>query len=108
MEAGLIGAAALVVVLIGTVLVMPAITRAFGLEFSLSSLLRPGLWGLVLLLLAAISLVGGAYPAFVLSRVRPVDALRAGSVSTGPRFVPTVLRGPCSSRRRASCSSWRC
>jgi putative ABC transport system permease protein len=92
-EAGLIGATALIVVLIGTVLVMPAITRAFGLEFSLSSLLRPGLWGLVVLLLGAISLVGGAYPALVLSRVRPVDALRAGSVSTGPRFVPTVLVG---------------
>ena len=92
-EAGLIGAASLVVVLIGTVLVMPAITRSFGLEFSFSSLLRPGLWGLVVLLLAAISLVGGAYPALVLSRVRPVDSLRAGSVSAGPRFVPTVLVG---------------
>jgi putative ABC transport system permease protein len=46
-----------------------------------------------LLLLAAISLVGGAYPALVLSRVRPVDSLRSGAVSTGPRFVPTVLVG---------------
>jgi putative ABC transport system permease protein len=92
-EAALIGATALIVVLIGTVLLMPAITRAFGLEFQLSSLLRPGLWGLVLLLLATISLVGGAYPALVLSRVRPVDSLRAGAVHTGPRFVPTVLVG---------------
>lgn len=92
-EAGLIGATALLIVLVATVLVMPAITREFGLEFSFSSLLRPGLWGLVLLLLAAISLVGGAYPALVLSRVRPVDSLRAGAVSTGPRFVPTVLVG---------------
>ncbi len=80
-------------VLIGTALVMPAITRAFGLEFSFSSLFRPGLWGLVLLLLGAISLVGGAYPALVLSRVRPVDSLRAGAVRAGPRFVPTVLVG---------------
>jgi len=92
-EAALIGSVALVVVLIGTVLVMPAITRAFGLEFQFSSLLRPGLWGLVLLLLATISLVGGAYPALVLSRVRPVESLRAGTVRTGPRFVPTVLVG---------------
>ncbi|HTU62689.1 MAG TPA: FtsX-like permease family protein, partial [Polyangiales bacterium] len=92
-EAGLIGALALVVVLIGTALVMPAITRVFGLQFSLSALFRPGLWGLVVLLLGAISLVGGAYPALVLSRVRPVDSLRAGAVRTGPRFVPTLLVG---------------
>lgn len=92
-EAGLIGGAALILVLIGTAFVMPAITRAFGLEFSLASLLRPGLWGLVVLLLGAISLVGGAYPALVLSGVRPVDSLRAGAVRSGPRFVPTVLVG---------------
>ena len=92
-EAALIGSVALLVVLIGTVLTMPAITRAFGLEFQFSSLLRPGLWGLVLLLLGTISLVGGAYPALVLSRVRPVESLRAGTVRTGPRFVPTVLVG---------------
>jgi putative ABC transport system permease protein len=92
-EAGLMGGVALVVVLIGTAVVMPAITRAFGLEFHFSALLRPGLWGLVLLLLAVISLVGGAYPALVLSRVRPVDSLRAGTVRTGPRFVSTLLVG---------------
>lgn len=92
-EAALIGAIALVVVLVGTALAMPAITLAFGLEFQFSSLLRPGLWGLVLLLLGAISLVGGAYPALVLSRVRPVESLRAGTVRAGPRFVPTLLVG---------------
>ena len=93
LEAALLGGAALVLVLIGTALAVPAINRLFGVEFHLASLLHPALWALVVLLLAFISLAGGAYPALVLARVRPVDALRAGSVRTGPRFVPTVLVG---------------
>jgi putative ABC transport system permease protein len=93
LEAALLGGAALVLVLIGTALAVPAINRLFGVEFHLASLLHPALWTLVVLLLAFISLAGGAYPALVLARVRPVDALRAGSVRTGPRFVPTVLVG---------------
>ena len=44
-------------------------------------------------ILCGIGLIGGAYPALVLSRIAPVEALRAGSVRTGPRFVPTVLVG---------------
>jgi putative ABC transport system permease protein len=65
----------------------------FGLEFHVASLLHPILWGLVILLLVFISLAGGAYPALVLARVRPVDALRAANVRAGPRFVPTILVG---------------
>jgi len=83
----------LILVFVGTALVVPAVNRTFGLEFHVASLLQPQLWGLVLLLLALISLVGGAYPALVLSRVRPVESLRAGTVRAGPRFVPTILVG---------------
>jgi len=92
-EAGLLGTVALILVLVGTALVVPAVNRTFGLEFHLASLLQPQLWGLVLLLLAVISLVGGAYPVLVLSRVRPVESLRAGTIRSGPRFVPTILVG---------------
>jgi putative ABC transport system permease protein len=93
LEAALLGTAALVLVLVGTLLAVPAINRLFGLEFHLVSLLHPALWALVIVLLVFISLAGGAYPALVLARVRPVDALRAASVRTGPRFVPTILVG---------------
>jgi putative ABC transport system permease protein len=92
-EAGLLGGVALILVFVGTLLVVPAVNKSFGLDFHLSSLLQPQLWGLVVLLLALISLVGGAYPALVLSRVRPVESLRAGTVRAGPRFVPTILVG---------------
>jgi putative ABC transport system permease protein len=93
LEAALIGMAALILVLVGTVLAVPVINRAFGLEFHLAALLRPTLWALVALLLVLISLAGGAYPALVLARVRPVEALRSANVRAGPRFVPTILVG---------------
>ena len=92
-EAGLLGGVALILVFVGTALVVPAVNRKFGLELHLASLLQPQVWALVLLLLATISLVAGAYPALVLSRVRPVESLRAGAVRAGPRFVPTILVG---------------
>ena len=93
LEAALMGLAALVLVLVGTVLAVPALNRLFGLEFHLASLLHPMLWLLVVLLLVFISLAGGAYPALVLARLRPVDALRSANVRAGPRFVPTILVG---------------
>jgi len=70
-------------------------------------LLQPQLWGLVLLLLALISLVGGAYPALVLSRVRPVESLRAGTVRAG-RASCQPYSSACSLQRPASCWWWHC
>ena len=93
LEAALLGTAALVLVLAGTAVAVPAINRMLGLEFHLAALLHPQLWALVGGVLAFISLAGGAYPALVLARVRPVDALRSASLRAGPRFVPTVLVG---------------
>jgi putative ABC transport system permease protein len=46
---------------------------------------------IVLLSVIAIAIVAGAYPAFVLSRISVADALRAGKVRAGPRFVPALL-----------------
>jgi putative ABC transport system permease protein len=92
-EAALTGVTALIIVLVGTALAVPVMNKVFGLELHPGSMLQPTLWGLVILLLAVISLVGGGYPAFVLSRVRPIESLRAANVRAGPRFVPTVLVG---------------
>ena len=92
-EAALLGAVAIVVVLIGTMLAIGPLNSVLNTSVHLSALLRPGLWALIGGLIAAVALVGGAYPALVLSQMRPVESLRAGSVRAGPRFVPTVLVG---------------
>jgi putative ABC transport system permease protein len=93
LEAALLGGIALVIVLAGVALGLKPLSQALGIDLSPSSLAQPGLWALVLALLASVTLVGGAYPALVLSGIRPIDALRAGAVRAGPRFVPTVLVG---------------
>ncbi len=90
-EAALLGTAALVIVVAGTALAIPLLNNMLDLELRFPSLAEPGIWLGVLLLIACISLAGGAYPALVLSRVRPVEAVRAGAVRAGPRFVPTLL-----------------
>jgi putative ABC transport system permease protein len=92
-EAALLGTAALVLVVVGIALAIPPLNRAFDLTLQMPPLTDLRLWATVVAILGGISLVGGAYPALVLSRVAPVEALRAGSVRTGPRFVPTVLVG---------------
>jgi putative ABC transport system permease protein len=92
-EAGLLGATAVVIVIALAFLVIEPINRALQTNLTIAAMLKPDLWLMVVGLIAAISLMGGLYPALVLSRVRPVEALRAGSVRAGPRFVPTILVG---------------
>lgn len=92
-EAALLGAAATVIVVLLALLVVEPVNRALQQNFTLASLMRPQLWLMIGGVLVVISVMGGLYPALALSRVRPVDALRAGSVRAGPRFVPTVLVG---------------
>ena len=92
-EAALLGGVAIVIVLIGALLAIEPLNRVLGTSVHMTAMLRPGLWALIGGLIAAVALVGGAYPALVLSQVRPVESLRAGSVRAGPRFVPTVLVG---------------
>jgi putative ABC transport system permease protein len=92
-EAALLGLTAIVIVVLLTLLVIEPINRALSTNFTLASLLMPGLWLMVAGLLAAISVMGGLYPAIALSKVRPVDALRSGAVRAGPSFVPTILVG---------------
>jgi putative ABC transport system permease protein len=92
-EAGLLGVTAVALVLVLAVLVIEPLNRALQTNFTFASLLMPQLWLMAVALIATVSLIGGMYPALALARVRPVDALRAGKVKGGPRFVPTILVG---------------
>jgi putative ABC transport system permease protein len=50
-------------------------------------------WLMLLTLLTSVTLTAGTYPAFILSSVRPVQAMRAGSVRSGGRYIPRLLVG---------------
>lgn len=53
----------------------------------------PEAWGVIAAIVGAVSLVAGLYPALVLSRIRPADALRSGKSRSGPGFVARILVG---------------
>jgi len=92
-EAAILSAAALVIAVGVVALIAPIVYNAVGIDMGLATFDDPKFWLFMVALLAAVTLLGGAYPAFVLSRVRPIEALRLGRVRLGPRFASTLLVG---------------
>ena len=92
-EAALLSAAALVIAVAIVALISPIVYNSVGIDMRLATFGDPRFWFFVIALLVAVTLLGGAYPAFVLSRVRPIEALRVGRVRLGPRFASTLLVG---------------
>jgi putative ABC transport system permease protein len=93
LEAALLTAVALAVAVAAVELVAPVVRNAVGIDMRLALLGSPRFWVFIAALLAGVTVLGGAYPAFVLSRVRPIEALRLGRVRIGPRFASTILVG---------------
>jgi putative ABC transport system permease protein len=52
-----------------------------------------GAWMFLVILVACVTVAAGAYPAFVVSRVLPLDALRASRLRIGPRRLTASLVG---------------
>ena len=52
-----------------------------------------GFWAFLASAVIAVTVVAGGYPAFVLARVRPIQALRAGAIKGGPRRLRMLLVG---------------
>ena len=92
-EAGLLVAAATAIAAILVSVVGLAYESAFGVVLDLSVMDAGNLVVLLLCLLVAVTLIAGAYPAWILSRVPAVNALRVGQLRSGPRFVSTILVG---------------
>lgn len=93
LEAGVLTAAALAIA-IGVVAVLARpVYDAIGIDMRTGTFGDAGFWLFVAALLVVVTLLGGAYPAFVLSRSRPIEALRVGRVRLGPRFASTLLVG---------------
>jgi putative ABC transport system permease protein len=94
LDAALTTGAALVIALVAVQLLAPALREAAGIDLRVGlSLAGPGVWLFLAALLAAVTVLGAAYPSFVLSGVRPLEALRVGRMRVGPRFLSTVLVG---------------
>ena len=92
-ESAVLTAAATLLALVAVRLMMPVLHNAVGIDIGLSLFDGVGFWLFLAALLGAVTLLGGAYPALVLSRVAPVEALRVGRSRIGPRFAGTILVG---------------
>jgi putative ABC transport system permease protein len=92
-EAALLTLAALAVAVAAVLLAAPALKNAAGIDLLLALRGNTAFWAFLAVLLAGVTLLGGAYPAFVLARVPPVEALRIGRSKIGPRFAGTLLVG---------------
>jgi len=93
LEAGTLTIAALAIAVGVVALMSPLVYGAVGVDMSAATFGDRRFWLFLAVLLAGVTLLGGAYPALVLSRVRPIEALRLGRVRVGPRFASTLLVG---------------
>lgn len=92
-EAALLTLAGTLLALVAIALITPALRNGLGIDLNAGLFADLGFWAFLVTLLVAVTLIGGAYPAFVLSRVPPVEALRVGRTRIGPRFAGTLLVG---------------
>jgi len=93
LEAGVLTMVALAVAIGVVALLARPVYDAIGIDMRTGTFGDAGFWLFVAALLVVVTLLGGAYPAFVLSRSRPIEALRVGRVRLGPRFASTLLVG---------------
>jgi putative ABC transport system permease protein len=92
LEAGLLTGAGLLIAVVTVYFIAPFVNNAVDVDLRLA-LDGAGFWIFVTALLVAVTLLGGAYPALVLSRVRPIEALRLGRARSASRFMSTLLVG---------------
>jgi putative ABC transport system permease protein len=59
----------------------------------LATLATAQFWLTLIGILAIVTVIAGFYPAFVLSNVKPVQAIRTGKLRTGGRFMSRLLVG---------------
>jgi putative ABC transport system permease protein len=93
-EAAVVGVVALIVAVALTLAVIPLFNALLTQSLQPAAFAQPRMWLFLAGLVFAVVLLAGLYPAFVLSRLRPVQALRATSGRAGAgRYVPTALIG---------------
>ncbi|HEX5049053.1 MAG TPA: ABC transporter permease [Gammaproteobacteria bacterium] len=85
--------AALLVALAVFVAAQPFVKRLLGAELGSSFFTSLGVWPALAALTVGVTLAAGAYPAFVLSRVRPVSAIAVSQARLGSALFSTLLVG---------------
>jgi ABC-type antimicrobial peptide transport system permease subunit len=90
-EAGVLTIVAAAVALLAVRLLTPVIHNAVGINLGLG-LYSAGFWLFLAGVLLVVTLLGGAYPSFVLARVPPIEALRIGRTKVD-HLRATVLVG---------------
>jgi putative ABC transport system permease protein len=92
-EAGLLVALSLVVALAAFVALQPLVRTLLGTELDAVFFSTLGILPALGVLVLGVTLAAGAYPAFALSRVRPVSALATAQASLGSPLFSTLLVG---------------
>ncbi|HUL83142.1 MAG TPA: FtsX-like permease family protein [Gammaproteobacteria bacterium] len=92
-EAAALTIAALVVALAVFALARPLVKDLLGAELGAVFFSRLDVWPALGALVLVVTLAAGAYPAFVLSRVRPVSAIAAAQARLGSPLFSTLLVG---------------
>jgi putative ABC transport system permease protein len=93
LDAGLVTGAGALVALVLIALLVPVFAATSGIDLRIALLDGAQSLEFFILLLVIVTLAAGAYPALVLSRLRPVWALHAGNTSLGSRLFSTALVG---------------
>jgi putative ABC transport system permease protein len=70
-----------------------AINNLWNLGIRIAILTELSIWPFIALIVLATTLAAGAYPAFVMSRFRAVDALQKGRKRLGPSLLRTLFIG---------------
>jgi putative ABC transport system permease protein len=93
-EAGVVGVVALVLAVALALALIPVFNSLLSQSMQPTAFGQGRMWLFLVGLVFAVVALAGIYPAFVLSRLRPVQALRATSSRAGAgRYVPRALIG---------------
>ncbi|HET7132240.1 MAG TPA: ABC transporter permease, partial [Gammaproteobacteria bacterium] len=92
-EAAAFTLAALAIALGALAAAQPLLKRILGVEIGTAFFTSLGVWPMLAALLLVVTVAAGAYPAFVLSRVRPVSAIAVTQARLGSPLFATLLVG---------------
>jgi putative ABC transport system permease protein len=92
-EAAVFALAALILAIALFALAQPLVKQLLGAELGATFFSHLAVWPALAALVIAVTFAAGAYPAFVLSRVRPVSAIASARARLGSPLFSTLLVG---------------